>query len=180
MSRLIENPMSSVAPGRTAQPEGVPNCRTADELTAWRRIHPAAMIPTFVDALRDVLAACEPPTRHRSWQDALDGDAAAAIRIALIVSGLCGFLDPMTDVAASGLMLHALRGDVAAGATLACLLRNRSARHPGDARIVNLASVWSSNSWPRTGRGQVRASVARTSHSPALTQGPSVRPSSTS
>ncbi|MGU3421813.1 hypothetical protein [Methylobacterium sp. D54C] len=154
MARHTANPISTIRPAEPGRDDGRSKRQLPDEFTAWRTVHPASVTPGLRNALHESLVGCEPATRHRSWQDALDGDAAAAIRIAMVVSGLCGPSDPVTDVAASMLLLHALHGDAAAAVTLSCMLRTRNVRLPGDARLASLADAWRHGSAiPTAGHG---------------------------
>lgn len=150
MKRHTKNLAPSLCNSRS-KGEEYSDRRLPDGLILWRTVHPTAIGGTSHEALHEALADCKRPTQHQSWQDALDGDTAAAIRIAMIVSGLCGPSHPMTDTAASALFLHALVGDPAAIAAFACMLRSRSASHPSDARLASLADAWSQRSAPFMG-----------------------------
>ena len=106
-------------------------CFAFDEFTAERR----ARVEAFVTR-----AAIADPR----WPLAAAGDAAAAIAIAL--SRYSRFPDLAFDVAATAVLLCALRGDPAARVVLSAMLRNHRA-------IDRIASSWCATPLT-TGRGE--------------------------
>lgn len=106
-------------------------CFAADEFTVERRTRVEAFV---------VRAAIADPR----WRLAASGDAAAAIGIAL--SRYTNYPDVAFDVAATAVLLCALRGDPAARVVLGAMLRNH--------RVVDcIASSWCATSLT-TGRGE--------------------------
>lgn len=106
-------------------------CFAADQFTAERRTRVEAFV---------VRAAIADPR----WRLAASGDAAAAIGIAL--SRYSRLPDVAFDVAATAVLLCALRGDPAARVVLAAIMRN----HRVSERI---AASWCASS-PINGRGE--------------------------
>lgn len=106
-------------------------CFSSDEFSTERRTRVEAFV---------VRAAIADPR----WRRAASGDAAAAIGIAL--SRYTNFSDVAFDVAATAVLLCALRGDPAARVVLGAMLRNH--------RVVDrIASSWCATP-PATGRGE--------------------------
>ena len=111
-------------------------------LRLWRVVPATGLRPATAEALLATLRTCAPPTRHRSWGEALDGDAAALTRVAVTVLRVCGPESRLTDLVASALLAQALRGEPAAAALLAHALRRLGERRPREPHLARLAASW--------------------------------------
>lgn len=82
-------------------------------LTTWRRADPGRLGPAALARVRVALAG-SPLLHHRRWPEALRGDAAAAIAVAIDCLPRGQPCSLATDVAMSRLLLHAAARDPAA------------------------------------------------------------------
>ncbi|ACK86393.1 hypothetical protein [Methylorubrum extorquens] len=120
-------------------------------LRLWRVVHPDALDPSIGRRLLVALQALPPPTSCPDWAAALDGDAAAMVRVALVILRVDGPADATADMAATGLLVHALGRDPTAPAVLALYLRRLAALRPDDRRLTCLAAAWARR--PRQDQG---------------------------
>lgn len=119
-------------------------------LLLWRSVSASAITDRDQIELRALLGHLR-PLRVEHWREALAGDPAAAIAMALKMSGLDVLDTPRHDIVMSMLMLHALAGSDASRATLTLVLQRRrylnedvepliaSWRRPGPAAIRRAA-----------------------------------------
>lgn len=108
----------------------------------WRVVHPEALDPSIGRRLLVALQALPPPTSHPDWATALDGDAAAMVRVALVILRIDGPERVVGDMAGTGLLVHALGGDPTAPVLLALYLRRLAVLGPDGGRSTCLAAAW--------------------------------------
>lgn len=114
----------------------------------WRRLPADAFGETERSALRVLLAAARPfGVEH--WREALAGDDAAAVAMALNLAGIDVLDTYRHDLVLSMLLWHALNGSAAARTTLAFTLDRR--RYLGE-DVEALTRSW---------RGPSRAEIRR-------------------
>lgn len=129
-------------------PQRAANDATIPTHELWRRLPADAFGEPERAALRDLLAAARPfGVEH--WQEALAGDDAAAVAMALKLCGIDVLDTYRHDVVLSMLLWHALKGSPAAKATLAFTLDRR--RYLGE-DVEALTGSW---------RGSWRAEIRR-------------------
>ena len=116
----------------------------------WRRLPADVFAGAHVRVIRKALAGLfilnEP-----CWRDAVNGDAAAAIGVALRVGKRRGTTAPVTDLVMSAVLLAALSGDPAAALTIATMIKRKGARGERNALIA---------SWLGTANGIERSEAA--------------------
>ncbi len=93
-------------------------------LLLWRSVPAGAISDRDQAELRAVLSIVT-PLRVEHWREARAGDPAAAVAMALKLSGLSVLDTPRHDLVMSAVMLHALAGADAARTTLAFVLQRR-------------------------------------------------------
>lgn len=121
----------------------------------WRRLPADAFGEPERGALRDLLAETQPfGVEH--WQEALAGDDAAAVAMALKLCGIDVLDTYRHDVVLSMLLWHALKGSPAAKATLAFTLDRR--RYLGE-DVEALTRSWRGPSRAEIRRAAVQALV---------------------
>lgn len=121
----------------------------------WRRLPAGAIGETERAALRDLLATARPfGVEH--WQEALAGDDAAAVAIALKLCGVDVLDTYRHDVVISMLLWHALNGSPAAKTVLAFTLDQRS--YLGE-DVAALTRSWRGPSRAEIHRAAVQALV---------------------
>ncbi|MBD3849401.1 hypothetical protein IED13_27190 [Bosea sp. SSUT16] len=116
---------------------GVP-AQTAPLILMWRTRAAGAIGDHEQAELRALLAKLV-PLRVEHWREALAGDPAAAVAMALKLSGLDVLDTPRHDLVMSVLMLHALDGSEGARTTLAFALQRR--RYLGE-DVAPLIASW--------------------------------------
>ncbi len=104
----------------------------------WRIRPPHEMDLLDVRTIRSELLKLD-ACPHPSWQDAVMGDAAAAIGIALTALRDCGMTNPFVDAALSTVVCCAIEGDKAAITVVLSALRRRQRI---DSRCCQLVAAW--------------------------------------
>lgn len=121
----------------------------------WRRLPADAFGEPERAALQDLLAAARPfGVEH--WQEALAGDDAAAVAMALKLCGIDVLDTYRHDLVLSMLLWHALQGSAAARTTLAFTLDRR--RYLGE-DVEALTRSWRGPSRAEIRRAAVQALV---------------------
>jgi hypothetical protein len=116
----------------------------------WRQLPADIFTGTHVRVIRKALAGLFILNELR-WRDAVNGDAAAAIGVALRVGKRRSTTAPVTDLVMSAVLLAALSGDAAATLTLATMIKRKGARGERNALIA---------SWLGTANGIERSEAA--------------------
>lgn len=121
----------------------------------WRRLPAEAFGEAERAALKVLLAAAR-PLRVDHWREALAGDDAAAVAMALKICGIDALDSYRHDLVLSMLLWHALKGSEAAKSTLAFTLDRR--RYLGE-EVEDLTRSWRGPSRAEIRRAAVQALV---------------------
>ncbi len=121
----------------------------------WRRL-PAQAFGDAERAALQVLLAAVRPIRVEHWREALAGDDAAAVAMALKICGIDALDSYRHDLVLSMLLWHALKGSEAAKSTLAFTLDRR--RYLGE-EVEDLTRSWRGPSRAEIRRAAVQALV---------------------
>jgi hypothetical protein len=119
-----------------------PKPRSGTPLTLWRTTEPARITSSQVAQLAKRVAATE-ILHERRWNAARNGDAAAAVAVAMDHLHRRGGRTSLTDVIVGNLVLLALRGDATAPVVIAHALHALGRLDPVDADLPRLARLWS-------------------------------------
>lgn len=117
-------------------------------LTVWRRCDPGGIAPATVAEIERAVAGAALLPHHRRWPEALRGDPAATVAAAVDVLRRHPPGTAAADLAMSGLLVHAARGDAAAALVLAHGLAALARRHPRPGELLDRAARWAPR-WPR-------------------------------
>ncbi|MDA9509422.1 hypothetical protein XI09_33260 [Bradyrhizobium sp. CCBAU 11386] len=112
--------------------------RSISPLHWWRIRPPHEMDLLDVRTIRSELLKLD-VCAHHSWLNAVLGDAAAAIGIALAALRDCGMTNPLVDAAMSTVVCCALEGDKAGVTVVLSALRRRQRI---DNRCCRLVTAW--------------------------------------
>jgi len=140
-------PVSEGGSARRAGIAGAPSA-TGQPLTVWRRCDPGEIAPATVAEIERAVARTARRLHHRRGPEALRGDPAAAVAVAVDVLHRHPPGTAATDLAMSGLLVHAARGDATAALVLAHGLAALARRHPRPGELVDRAARWAPR-WPR-------------------------------
>ncbi len=102
----------------------------------WRRLPADVFAGAHVQVVRKALAGLVILNEPR-WHEAVKGDPAAAIGIALRVARRRGTAAPVIDLVMSAVLLAALSGDPAAVLTLATMIKRKGARAERNALVTS-------------------------------------------
>lgn len=112
----------------------------SDFLSLWRTREPDEIGPDEVAAIRTRLAHVL--LHHRLWPEAVRGDAAAAVGIAIDHLHARAPDGPVGDLVMSALVLHACAGNAAAAVVLSHALAILSHKHPNGPALFARAERW--------------------------------------
>ncbi|CAA2158996.1 hypothetical protein MBRA_04237 [Methylobacterium brachiatum] len=108
----------------------------------WRRCDPGEIAPATVAEIERAVAGTALLLHHPRWPEAQRGDPAAAVAVAVDVLHRHPPGTAATDLAMSGLLVHAARGDATAALVLAHGLAALARRHPRPGELVDRAPRW--------------------------------------
>ena len=117
-------------------------------LGVWRRCDPGDIAPATVAEVERAVVGAALLLHHPRWPDALRGDPAATVAAAVDVLRRHPPGTAAADLAMSGLLVHAARGNAAAALVLAHGLAALARRHPRPGELLDRAARWAPR-WPR-------------------------------
>lgn len=135
--------------GESARPAGDAEVASAacPVLAVWRRCDPGEIPPATVAEVERAVLGSGLLLHHRRWPEALRGDSAAMVAAAIDVIHGHPPGTPAADLAMSGLLVHAARGDATAALVLAHGLAALAHRHPRSGELLDRAERWGRR-WP--------------------------------
>lgn len=122
-------------------------------LGVWRRCDPGDIAPATIAEVERAVAGAALLLHHPRWPEALRGDPAATVAAAVDVLRRHPPGTAAADLAMSGLLVHAARGDAAAALVLAHGLAALARRHPRPGALLDRAARWAPR-WPGRPRGR--------------------------
>ncbi|MGT2481594.1 hypothetical protein ACU4GR_28315 [Methylobacterium oryzae CBMB20] len=136
--------------GRDASQDGADDARppACPALAVWRGCDPGDLRPATVAEVERAVAGSALLLHHRLWPQARRGDPAATVAAAVDVLRRHPPGAAAADLAMSGLLVHAARGDAAAALVLAHGLTALARRHPRPGELLDRAARWAPR-WPR-------------------------------
>ncbi|MBE7243324.1 MAG: hypothetical protein INR63_00100 [Actinomycetospora chiangmaiensis] len=117
-------------------------------LAIWRWCDPGGIPLATVAEIERAVAGAGLLLHHRRWPEALRGDPAAMVAVAIDVIHDHPPGTPAADLAMSALLVHAARGDATAALVLAHGLAALAHRHPRSGELLDRAERWARR-WPR-------------------------------
>jgi hypothetical protein len=117
-------------------------------LAVWRRLDRGDIAPATVAEVERAVAGSALLPHHRLWPRARRGDTAAMVAMAVDVLRRHPPGAAAADLAMSGLLVHAARGDATAALVLAHGLAALARRHPRPGALLDRAARWAPR-WPR-------------------------------
>lgn len=117
-------------------------------LAVWRLCDPGEIEPATLAEVERAVVGSALLLHHRRWPEALRGDPTAIVAAGVDVLQDHPTGAPAFDLAMSGLLVHAARGDATAALVLAHGLAALAHMHPRAEELLDRADRWSRR-WPR-------------------------------